>query len=177
MSPRVKPWKRANPCVFTGMVAPGVAKALCFCGFGPRSGKAVGKKHETVARIPLKLRAGARAGFTRQLQLPLAPPKRRPNVNQGNQSSSKRRELFCGTDFNLEAALNIFWYVLWGSSCVPRSCFDFAPEVVDTFADARDRDILNLADEMEQDMKADKRPFYLPVGVWVFSTRFWWFIT
>lgn len=29
--------------------------------------------------------------------------------------------------------------------------------VVDTFADARDRDILNLADEMEQDMEADKR--------------------
>lgn len=30
-------------------------------------------------------------------------------------------------------------------------------EVVDTFADARDRDILNLAEEMEQDMEADKR--------------------
>lgn len=29
--------------------------------------------------------------------------------------------------------------------------------VVDTFADARDRDILNLAEEMEQDMEADKR--------------------
>ncbi|CAK9002187.1 unnamed protein product [Durusdinium trenchii] len=29
--------------------------------------------------------------------------------------------------------------------------------VVDTFADARDRDILNLAEEMEQDMQADKR--------------------
>ena len=33
-------------------------------------------------------------------------------------------------------------------------------EVVDTFADARDRDILNLAEEMEQDMEADKRFFY-----------------
>lgn len=30
-------------------------------------------------------------------------------------------------------------------------------QVVDTFADARDRDILNLAEEMEQDMEADKR--------------------
>ena len=29
--------------------------------------------------------------------------------------------------------------------------------MVDTFADARDRDILNLAEEMEQDMEADKR--------------------
>jgi len=29
--------------------------------------------------------------------------------------------------------------------------------VVDTFADARDRDILNLAEEMEQDLEADKR--------------------
>ena len=36
-------------------------------------------------------------------------------------------------------------------------------KVVDTFADARDRDILNLAEEMEQDMEADKRrPICLP---------------
>ena len=33
----------------------------------------------------------------------------------------------------------------------------FSRQVVDTFADARDRDILNLAEEMEQDMQADKR--------------------
>ena len=30
------------------------------------------------------------------------------------------------------------------------------PQVVDTFADARDRDILNLAEEMEHDLEADK---------------------
>ena len=36
-------------------------------------------------------------------------------------------------------------------------------QVVDTFADARDRDILNLAEEMEADMEADKRrPICLP---------------
>lgn len=29
-------------------------------------------------------------------------------------------------------------------------------QVVDTFADARDRDILNLAEEMEHDLEADK---------------------
>jgi hypothetical protein len=29
--------------------------------------------------------------------------------------------------------------------------------VVDTFADSRDRDILNLAEEMEQDRESDKQ--------------------
>ena len=29
--------------------------------------------------------------------------------------------------------------------------------MVDTFADARDRDILNLAEEMETDMEADRK--------------------
>ena len=36
-----------------------------------------------------------------------------------------------------------------------------AHQVVDTFADSRDRDILNLAEEMEQDLESDKQQLEL----------------
>ena len=38
-------------------------------------------------------------------------------------------------------------------------------QVVDTFADSRDRDILNLAEEMEQDLESDKLRLQLNVAV------------
>ena len=47
------------------------------------------------------------------------------------------------------------WLVLAATTIYGATALD--TQVVDTFADARDRDILNLAEEMEQDMEADKR--------------------
>ena len=45
------------------------------------------------------------------------------------------------------------WRSIWhGGTFVYRD----DAQVVDTFADARDRDILNLAEEMEHDLEADK---------------------
>ena len=48
---RVKPLSHAKPCVFTSMVAPGVAKVRSVSLVsGPRSGKAVGKKCTRLSR-------------------------------------------------------------------------------------------------------------------------------